>query len=99
MKARIISAILMMLIFIPLLVVGEVPFAVFMTILAVCGLYEIIHVRETTRKFPVIVKIFAYLLVMFFTMSNFDALQFTYTVDYRVISFTVFAFLLPMILT
>lgn len=97
MKARIISAILMMLIFIPLLVVGEVPFAVFMTILAVCGLYEIIHVRETTRKFPVIVKIFAYLLVMFFTMSNFDALQFTYTVDYRVISFTVFAFLLPMI--
>ena len=97
MKARIISAILMMLIFIPLLIVGEVPFAVFMTILAVCGLYEIIHVRETTRKFPVIVKVFAYLLVMFFTMSNFDALQFTYTVDYRVISFTVFAFLLPMI--
>lgn len=97
MKIRIISAILMIAIFIPLLVIGEVPFAIFMTTLSVLGLYELIHVRESERKFPLIVKIFAYFLVIFFTVSNFDSLQFVYTIDYRVISFTVFAFLLPMI--
>ncbi|MDD5888953.1 MAG: phosphatidate cytidylyltransferase [bacterium] len=97
MKTRVISAILMIAIFVPLLIMGEVPFAVFMTLLAVLGLYEIIHVRESERKFPTIVKIFAYLLVIFFTMSNFDSLQFVYSVDYRVISFVIFAFLLPMI--
>ncbi len=97
MKLRVISAIVMIAIFVPLLLIGGTPFAVFMTILSVLGLYEIIHVRESERKFPIIVKIFAYLLVMFFTICNFDSLQFVFNVDYRVISFIIFAFLLPMI--
>ena len=97
MKSRIISAIIMIALLVPLLIVGGVPFAVFMTILSTLALYEIIHVREAERKFPKIVKIFAYLLVMFFTISNFNSIQFVFNVDYRVISFIIFAFLLPMV--
>ncbi len=97
MKIRIISAILMIAIFIPLLIVGEIPFAVLMTLLSVLGLYELIHTRESKRKFPIILKIFAYLLVIFFTISNYDSIQFVCSIDYRVISIIIFAFLLPMV--
>ena len=89
MKSRIISAVIMIALLVPLLIVGGVPFAIFMTILSTLALYEIIHVRETERKFPIIVKIFAYLLVMFFTISNFNSIQFVVNVDYRVISFII----------
>ena len=97
MKARVISAIAMIALLVPLLLIGGAPFAIFMAILSVLGLYEIVHVRETERNFPLIVKIFAYLLVMFFTISNFNSIQFVFNIDYRVISVIIFAFLVPMI--
>ncbi len=42
-------------------------------------------------------KIFAYLLVLFFTLFNFESTYFTYNVDYRVMTFIIFAFLIPII--
>lgn len=97
MKTRVISAILMIALIVPLLIVGGELFAIFIACLSVVALYEFIHIRESKKKFPLIVKIFAYLLVLFLTTSNFDSLQFVYNIDYRVISFTIFAFLLPMV--
>ncbi len=44
MKLRIISAILLVVIFVPFLLIGELPFAIFMAILGVAGLYELIKV-------------------------------------------------------
>ncbi len=97
MKKRILSAIIMGIIFIPVLLVGGKYFAVFMTLLSVLGLYELIHIRESKKKFPFIIKVFAYLLVMFFSMTNFNSISFTYNVDYRVMTFIIFAFLSPMV--
>lgn len=97
MKIRVISAILMVAIFIPLLLIGGKLFAFLMALLSILGLYELIHVRESERKFPLVVKIFAYLLVTFFVISNFDSLEFVYSIDYKVMSFIIFAFLVPMI--
>ena len=44
---RIISAAIMLIIFIPLLITGGKPFAILMSLLAVLGLYELLHMRET----------------------------------------------------
>lgn len=97
MKKRILSAIIMAIILIPLLLIGGKPFAIFMMFLSVLGLYELIHVRETKKKFPFIIKVFAYLMVMFFSMTNIDSISFVYNVDYRVMAFIIFAFLSPMV--
>ena len=97
MKKRILSAIIMTAVFIPLLLVGGKYFAIFIMLLSVLGLYELIHIRETKKQFPFIIKIFAYLLVMFFSMTNFDSINFAYNVDYRVMTFIIFAFLTPMV--
>ena len=72
MKIRIISAIIMIAIFVPILIIGELPFAIFMAILSMLGLYELIKVRETKKKYPVFLKIFAYIMVFAFCMYNFN---------------------------
>ena len=93
MKKRILSAILMIAIFVPLLIIGGKVFAIFMSLLAIMGLYELIHIRESRKEFPFLVKMFAYIMVLFFSMSHFDSIEFSYTMDYRVVAFMIFAFL------
>ena len=94
---RIISAIIMIIVFVPLLITGGKPFAVLLSLLAILGLYELLHMRETKKKFPFLMKVFAYILVLFFSLNNFTSSDFTYNIDYRVMSFIIFVFLLPMV--
>ena len=97
MKKRVFSAIVMIGLFIPFLLLGGLPFEIFMTALAVIGLYELINIREINKKFPLIVKIFAYLMVIFVVVSNIDNLDFNLNLDYRLMAFVIFAFLTPMV--
>lgn len=97
MKKRILSAIIMIAIFVPILLIGGKVFAIFMTILALMGLYELIHIRESRKEFPFIIKLFAYVMVAFFSLSHLDSIEFSYTMDYRVVAFMIFAFLTPMV--
>ncbi|MBR2245978.1 MAG: phosphatidate cytidylyltransferase [Bacilli bacterium] len=97
MKKRIISAIIMVAVFVPLLLIGGITFAIFMTILALFGLYEIMSIRETKKPFPFAMKLIAYLMVIFFSMTNFKSIEFLYNVDYRVMTFIIFVFLVPMV--
>ncbi len=97
MLTRVISAIVMLAIAVPLLIIGGEPFEIFMVVLSVLGLYELIHMREEKKKFPFLLKVFAYLLVMFFTVSNLDSIDFSCTIDYRVMAFIIFVFLASMV--
>ena len=49
------------------------------------------------KKIPFLLKIFAYLLVIFFILYNRDGNDFTYYLDYRVMAFIMFFFLAPMV--
>ncbi len=97
MKKRVLAAIVMIAIFVPLLLIGGKTFAIFMTLLALLGLYELLHIRESRKEFPFLMKMFAYVMVVFFALSHFDSIEFIYTMDYRVVAFMIFAFLSPMV--
>ena len=97
MKKRVISAILIVAIFIPFLIIGELPFAIFMSVLAALGMYELIKVRETKKKFPVPMKIISFLAVLFFTMLNYESLDFTLNINYQIMSVMIFLFLIPIV--
>lgn len=97
MTKRIISAIILVLIIAPFVIIGGKAFAIFMGALSVLGLYELIHIRESKKSFPLIVKVFAYLMVVFFSLNNFDSIEFLYNLDYRVITCMIFIFLSPMV--
>ena len=52
MTKRVISAIIMVVIFVPFLLIGDWPFTVVMSLLSVMGLYELLHIRESKKDFP-----------------------------------------------
>ena len=97
MKKRVISACIILAVLIPLIIVGKEPFEIFCVIMALCSMHELIRVRKNKKDFPLLLKIFAYLLVAFLTMNNAGSADFNYSIDYKVMSFIIFAFFLPMI--
>lgn len=97
MTKRVISAVILVLIFVPFLIIGELPFTIFMSILSIFGLYELLKVRETKKKFPIILKIFAYLLTCYFCLYNTSSIEFINKFDYRVMAFIIFLFISPMV--
>ena len=97
MKERVISAILIVAVFIPILFVGELPFAVFMSLLSMVGLYELMRVRETRKPFPLVLKLFAYILTVYFCMYNTNSIEFYNKFDYRVMAIIIFTFISPMV--
>lgn len=97
MKVRILSAIVLIAIFVLVFLIGKEAFALFMGLLAILGLHEFIRIRESKKTFPFMMKVFAYLAVLFFTLFNFNSTYFVYNVDYKVMSFIIFAFLLPIV--
>ena len=98
MKVRVLSAILIVAIFLPFLIIGELPFAIFMTVLAAGSLYELLKVREKKKSFPFILKMVAFLLVISFSLYNVNSIDFSYNFDYRVMALLIFLFLLPMVI-
>ena len=50
MKTRIISAIIMALIAIPLLLIGGLPFKIFAMVLGVMSMYEIMNIRKKNKE-------------------------------------------------
>ena len=97
MKTRVLSAVLMVAIFIPFLLMGGLPFNIFMAVVSAFGLHELIKVRETRKKFPQVLKIFAYILVMILCFTEINAIEFSYNMDYRFLAFIVFLFTSPMV--
>ena len=97
MKSRVLSAIIIVALFVPLLIIGELPFAIFMALLSICGLYELIKVRESKKKIPTFLKIFAYIMVVAFCTYNFDSIEFISQFDYRVMALLLFVFLSPIV--
>ena len=61
MKKRIISAIIMAIIFIPLLIIGNLPFTICISILSMASIYELLKLKP---NLPLIIKIFTYDFVL-----------------------------------
>ena len=97
MKKRILGAIVIIAIFVPFLVIGKLPFAIFMSVLSVLSVYELLKVREVQKKFPFILKLLAYLLTLCFSLYNIGSIDFQYNFDYRVMTLLIFVFLVPMV--
>lgn len=98
MTKRVVSAIIMVLLFIPFLVIGGTPFIILMSVLGVLGLYELLKIRgEAKKKFPVFMRIIAYLMTVILIVNNAGSIDLQYDIDYRLISAIIFFFLVPMV--
>lgn len=93
---RIISAIVMILIAVPLLLYGELPFKIFVTILGSVSLFELFGVREKEKKFPMILKILSliiFCLIVFFGNMNTTNIY----MDYKIFIILFAVLFLPVV--
>ncbi len=97
MKIRIISAAIMLLIFIPLLILGGVPFALLMLLISLIALHEIFKVRRKEKEIPFIMELLSYVLVGFLTLNNYKSHALILEIDYQLVAFMIFAFLFPIV--
>lgn len=98
MKQRIISAIIMLLIVIPVFIIGGDLFKVFILVIAMAGLKEYLDIKETKKEIPMFIKLLAYLFIPFilFTINISDAL--VMNIDFRIITGLFLVLLLPVVL-
>ena len=97
MKERIISSIIMLAIFVPLLIIGELPFTIFMAVFGVVALHELIEVRRKNKDIPFILKLLSYITIGILSFFNTDSIEFTYVFDYRVVAAVLFIFITPIV--
>lgn len=93
MKTRIISAIIMLLIAIPIVIIGKVPFLIGIGIIGVMAHYEIMKLK----RYPDMVRILSFISVMLIIFSNYDAKAIFYGLDYKVLSLTLLLMFIPVI--
>jgi len=97
MKQRIISAVVLLAIFIPILLIGKIPYAILMALISWIGLYELLKVRGSKKKFPFPMQLIAYLIVTFLVMSNYASASLAFYMDYRIMAVLIFAYIMPIV--
>ena len=98
MKTRIISAIVALAIFIPIFIIGGIPFKIAVYIIAMLGMKEYLDVREKRKEFPLFVKLIAYLwLTIIFYEIKVDKEMIMY-LDFRYLITLLLVLMFPIVL-
>ncbi len=98
MKQRAISALIMIIICVPLLILGGLYFNIGVFILAMLALKEFLDIKETKKRVPSFVKVISYAFLVMLIAINVSSEVLTFQMDYRVISGLLLTFLVPTIL-
>ncbi len=98
MKKRLISAVVLLLILIPCLVVGGITFTLLVLLAGLCGLYEIIKIIKTKSNIPLFVELLNYIVLVFFIINNNTTGNFYSIIDYKLISTLILVNLIPLVI-
>ena len=98
MKNRVISAIVMLIIVIPLIIIGKIPYTLGVLVIGLLGLKELLDIRKSKKSFPYIMRLIAYSLLTMIILSNNSKTVIEYILNYRIIALILFCTLIPLIL-
>lgn len=82
MKKRVISAIVMILIFVPLMIIGKLPFKILMTIVGLLGLKELLDLE---KEIPNFIKYTSYIFVALLIWFNSKGITDAFKFDYKIL--------------
>ena len=94
MKKRVISAVILLIIFVPLIIIGKIPFAIAVGILGLLSIYEIMRLN----KYPKLIGILALISLLLIVYSNFDIKTLVDGLNYRIISISLLLLIVPSII-
>lgn len=98
MKNRVLSSILLLLVFIPFIIMGGSLFALLVLLVGVIAFKELFDLKLKTKKLSWLLEIFAYLAVGFLILNNYQSKDLIVVLDYRILTFMLFAFMLPLVI-
>ena len=98
MKQRVISAIVMLALVIPVFIIGGDLFKVAILIIAMLGLKEYLDIKETKKTLPIFIKLLGYLFIPLLLFTVDVNKHFVMSVDFRVIASLFLLLLLPVVL-
>lgn len=98
MKTRIISAAIALAIVVPLLIIGGKAFALGVGILSVLAYKEIVDLKESHKKLPILVQIIGLINLLLLVFSEFDGYSIMFGVTYKGIALTLISLLIPAVL-
>lgn len=98
MKKRIISAIIMLMIVIPIIVIGGIPYSLAVGLLGCVAYRELIDLRkDKSNDYPNLMKLFGLLSMLFLIYSNFEQYGLLFGISYRLLCGIILLVCLPII--
>lgn len=98
MKQRIISAIILALIAIPIFLIGGTVFNVTFYVVAILGLREFMKVKTKEKEFPDFIQFIAYIMLTLIYFNNTLKSDLVFYIDYRIVAGLFLVLFIPVIL-
>lgn len=97
MKTRIISALVLLMLVIPIYLIGGMLFTGAIIVLSMLALKEFMDIKETKKKLPIFIKLLAYILTVLIMLST-ELTDGNLVIDFRIITGLCLTMLLPLVL-
>lgn len=98
MKIRVLSATLMLIIFIPLLFIGGDAFSLGVYLVSLLGLHEFLNIKNEKKYIPSFIKFISYILLTLLILANTNINDLTFSIDYRILAGLFISYLIPTVL-
>lgn len=98
MKTRIISAIIMCMVVIPILVIGGLPFKIMGIVLSICAMYEILRARSSKSGIPLVMRLISYLVIGSFVYFGTTVDSVNYEFVYKIMADVFLIYFIPVVL-
>lgn len=96
-KVRALSAVVALLICIPIIIYGGIPFYLGLAVIGLIGFMEFLNLRSKNKKIPYIMKIFGVISFVVLMMNNWDVWGSLNIFDYEKTVLVIFLMLIPII--
>lgn len=98
MTKRVISAIIALLILIPIIIHGGMLFNIVAFIIGLIGLKEFIDTKNKKKELPFLIQLIAYIFMTLIILVDVSSLSESYSLDYRVLAALFLSFLIPAVI-
>ncbi len=98
MKTRIISAIIMIAILLPIFIMGGTIYDIAIWLIGLLGLKEFLDIKATKKQVPVFIKIISYILFTLLVLISMVENNYVISMDFRLITGLFISLLLPVTL-
>ena len=98
MKTRVISAVIALAIFIPIILSGGIVFNVAAYLIGLMCLKEFFDAKSSKKEIPFIVRIISYIFMSLIILTDISFVSVNYSLDYRILAGLFISLLLPVVI-